>query len=78
MLIEIVQGAWRLGARLVAIGLVAQEIFAWGGAYYALTLMEWPGLEDHGGVRRLGLAHYNTTDEVDRIVAALREIVGAA
>jgi selenocysteine lyase/cysteine desulfurase len=39
--------------------------------------MERLGLEEHGGALRIGLAHYNTAEEVDRIVASLRAVVGA-
>jgi cysteine desulfurase family protein (TIGR01976 family) len=62
--------------RALAAALAQQGIFAWDGNYYALTLMERLGLEEHGGALRIGLAHYNTADEVDRIVAALRDILG--
>jgi cysteine desulfurase family protein (TIGR01976 family) len=62
--------------RGLAEGLAARGIYAWDGNYYAITLMERLGLEDSGGALRIGLAHYNTAEEVDRIVAALREIVG--
>ena len=51
-------------------------LFTWDGNYYALNLMERLGLEAHGGALRIGLAHYNTASEVDRLIAALREIVG--
>lgn len=50
-------------------------IFCWDGNYYAINLMERLGLEASGGALRIGLAHYNTADEVDRLLAALREIV---
>ena len=62
--------------RALAEGLAARGIFTWDGNYYALTLMERLGLEERGGALRIGLAHYNTADEVDRIIAALREVVG--
>ncbi|HZC05172.1 MAG TPA: cysteine desulfurase-like protein [Ktedonobacterales bacterium] len=61
--------------RALAEGLAERGVFVWDGNYYALTLMERLGLEEHGGALRIGLAHYNTADEVDRIVAALREVV---
>ncbi len=61
--------------RELAEGLAARGIFAWDGNYYALNLMERLGLEPSGGALRIGLAHYNTPAEVDRIVAALREVV---
>ncbi len=49
--------------------------FTWDGNYYALNLSEQLGVEPHGGFLRIGLAHYNTVEEVDRMLAALREIV---
>jgi len=45
-------------------------IFVWHGNYYALELTESLGLEPQG-MLRIGLLHYNTRDEVDRLVAAL-------
>ena len=51
-------------------------IFCWDGNYYAINLMERLGLEETGGALRIGLAHYNTTEEVDRLLAGLHEIVG--
>jgi cysteine desulfurase family protein (TIGR01976 family) len=57
--------------RALATALGEQGIFTWDGNYYALNLMERLGLEASGGALRLGLAHYNTADEVDRVVAAL-------
>ncbi len=63
--------------RALAEGLAERGIFVWDGNYYALNLMERLGLEEHGGALRIGLAHYNTAEEVDRIVASLREVVGA-
>jgi cysteine desulfurase family protein (TIGR01976 family) len=63
--------------RALAEGLAARGVFVWDGNYYALTLMERLGLEEHGGALRIGLAHYNTAEEVDRIVASLRAVVGA-
>ena len=48
-------------------------IFTWDGNYYALNLSERLGVESHGGMLRIGLVHYNTAEEVDRLLAALRE-----
>jgi cysteine desulfurase family protein (TIGR01976 family) len=50
--------------------------FTWDGNYYALNLTEWLDVEKDGGFLRIGLAHYNTADEVSRLLSALREIVG--
>ena len=48
-----------------------QGIFVWDGNYYAINVTEQLGLEDSGGMVRVGLAHYNTMEEVDRFLAAM-------
>jgi len=53
--------------------LAAEGIFVWHGNYYALPLTEVLGLEPHGAVR-VGLLHYNTAEEVDRLLATLRAL----
>ncbi|MBN1993983.1 MAG: cysteine desulfurase-like protein [Anaerolineae bacterium] len=58
----------------IAAYLGEQGIFVWDGNYYALSVTERLGLEDSGGMVRIGLAHYNTRSEVDRLLAALREM----
>jgi cysteine desulfurase family protein (TIGR01976 family) len=50
--------------------------FTWDGNYYALNLTEQLEVERLGGFLRIGLVHYNTMEEVERLLAALREIVG--
>ena len=49
--------------------------FTWDGNYYALNLTEHLDVEKSGGFLRIGLVHYNTAEEVDRLLTALREIV---
>jgi|SRR5579872_84308 cysteine desulfurase family protein (TIGR01976 family) len=49
--------------------------FTWDGNYYALNLTEHLDVEKSGGFLRIGLVHYNTVEEVDRLLAALGEIV---
>jgi len=48
-------------------------IFTWDGNFYALNLTERLGVQAAGGLLRIGLVHYNTAEEVDRLLAALRE-----
>jgi len=48
-------------------------IFVWHGNYYALSVTECLGVEDSGGMVRVGLAHYNTKEEVDRFLAVLMD-----
>ena len=64
----------RLSPRATVEHLAQHGIAAWSGNYYALRLMERLGLEAEGGAVRIGLAHYNTTEEIDHLIAALHEV----
>ena len=64
--------------RRVAESLAARAINVWDGTMYAPELMRALGVDaSSGGVVRAGLVHYNTTDEIDRLVTALTEMVAA-
>jgi selenocysteine lyase/cysteine desulfurase len=54
----------------VAAELGAEGVFVWSGDYYAVEVMERLGRSESGLVR-VGFVHYNTRDEVDRVLAAL-------
>ena len=54
-----------------AVFLGDRGIFTWDGNFYALNLTERLGVEKSGGVLRVGLVHYNTVEEVDRLLTAL-------
>jgi cysteine desulfurase family protein (TIGR01976 family) len=60
--------------RAAAEALGREGIATWDGDFYASGLIERLGLASSGGVLRIGLTHYNTTEEVDRLVAALERI----
>ena len=62
-----------LSAESVAVRLGEREIAVWHGDYYALEVMRRLGLED-GGAVRVGIVHYNTAEEVDRLVAELQRL----
>jgi cysteine desulfurase family protein (TIGR01976 family) len=51
-----------------------QGIFTWDGNYYALNLTERLGVEPDGGFLRIGFVHYNTEEEVERVLEGLRRI----
>jgi cysteine desulfurase family protein (TIGR01976 family) len=57
------EAAERLGERGIAV---------WHGNYYAVEIMERLGLSD--GAVRAGIVHYNTADEVDRLLAELARL----
>lgn len=61
--------------RELAEHLAVHGIFAWDGNYYALGIMERLGLEERGGALRLGMAHYNTPEEVNRVLNCL-DLIG--
>jgi cysteine desulfurase family protein (TIGR01976 family) len=52
--------------RALAEALGAESIASWDGNYYALSIMQRLGLEEHGGGLRIGFLHYTTREEVDR------------
>ena len=56
--------------------LADRGIFAWAGSFYAVETIARLGLEADGGLVRVGLCHYNTADEVDRLLEALAEFAG--
>ncbi|HEV2714041.1 MAG TPA: cysteine desulfurase-like protein, partial [Terriglobales bacterium] len=59
----------------LATALGERGFFTWDGNYYALNLTERLDVEKDGGFLRIGLAHYNTSEEVERLLPRLREIV---
>ena len=61
--------------RAIAEHLASRAISAWEGDFYAWELVRALGLDDEGGLLRIGLVHYNTLEEVDRLVEALLELV---
>jgi cysteine desulfurase family protein (TIGR01976 family) len=50
------------------------DIQVWDGNYYALAVTERLGLEDKGGMVRVGPVHYNTFDEIERLGQALKSL----
>jgi len=60
--------------RELAEQLASSGVFAWDGNYYALGIMERLGLEEKGGALRLGMAHYNTLNEIDRALECLEKV----
>jgi cysteine desulfurase family protein (TIGR01976 family) len=57
--------------RQVAEKLADRKVYVWDGNYYALNVTERLGLEEHGGMVRVGPVHYNTLDEVASLKEAL-------
>jgi cysteine desulfurase family protein (TIGR01976 family) len=63
-----------LTPREIAGRLDEANIFAWNGNFYALAVTERLGLEAQGGLLRVGLAHYNTVEEVETLLGVLADL----
>ena len=63
-----------LHPRVVAEKLAQEGIYVWDGNYYALNVTERLGVEDSGGMVRVGAVHYNSLEEVARLKDALLKI----
>jgi cysteine desulfurase family protein (TIGR01976 family) len=59
------------GTRAIAEAMAAKGISLWSGHNYGIEPVTRLGLIDKGGVVRVGLAHYNTTEEIDRFLGEL-------
>ena len=62
--------------RAIAEHLATRAISTWDGDFYAWELVRALGLDDAGGLLRIGIVHYNTVEEIDRLVQGLRELTG--
>ncbi len=60
-----------------AVELAARDLAVWHGNYYALETMRALGLDEDAGAVRAGIVHYNSAEEVDRLLAALGELCGS-
>jgi selenocysteine lyase/cysteine desulfurase len=63
-----------LSPQIVAEELGKRDINVWDGNYYAINATERLGVEESGGMVRVGAVHYNTMGEVEKLRQALLEI----
>jgi selenocysteine lyase/cysteine desulfurase len=61
-------------ARSVAEHLASRDVAVWWGNYYALETIRRLGLDELDGAVRAGIVHYNTAEEVDRLIGGLVEL----
>ncbi len=64
-----------LAPRRIAEHLARRAVNVWDGDMYAVELIRALGLDDSGGVVRIGLMHYNTREEIQRLAESLAELV---
>jgi cysteine desulfurase family protein (TIGR01976 family) len=58
----------------VAEELGKRDIYVWDGNYFAISVTESLGVEESGGMVRVGPVHYNTLEEIHRFGEVLGEI----
>jgi len=63
-----------MSPRRVAEKLAQENIYVWDGNYYALAVTERLGVEESGGMVRIGPVHYNTLAEIERLGQALKKL----
>ena len=60
----------------IASALAKSNVFVWSGHNYALETVRTLGLSEEEGVLRIGVAHYNTDLEIERVLDAVADVVG--
>jgi len=58
----------------IARRLAEENIFVWDGHYYAVEVIRHLGLEEKGGMLRVGAVHYNTRKEINILLNMLELI----
>jgi len=59
----------------IAESLAQKNIFVWSGHNYAVEAAKTLGIYESGGAVRVGPVHYNSVEELDELLAALRPIL---
>lgn len=54
--------------------LALKNICAWDGHFYAIRAIEVLGLLEKGGVTRMGVSLYNSEEEIDSVIAEIKQI----
>lgn len=70
--------AARVSSAEIAEALAKRNIFVWSGHNYAVEAARALGIYDSGGGVRVGPVHYNSIEELDRLLVALEEILPRA
>jgi selenocysteine lyase/cysteine desulfurase len=66
-----------LSSAEVAARLAQDNINVWDGNFYAIQITERLGIEEQGGLVRVGAVHYNTREEISRLGDSLRKITAS-
>jgi selenocysteine lyase/cysteine desulfurase len=61
----------------IAEGMAKRGVFVWSGHNFALETVRSLGIDEEEGVVRIGAAHYNTIEEIDEALDALKGVLSA-
>jgi cysteine desulfurase family protein (TIGR01976 family) len=64
-----------ISADEIAEALAKQNIYVWSGDFYAVDAARTLGVSDTGGTLRVGPVHYNSIEEIDELLQALRALL---
>lgn len=64
----------KLSASEICEHLSEHNINAWDGHFYARRAMEVLGLDERGGVTRIGLSAYNDENDIDRLIEVIKKL----
>jgi len=67
----------RIGSSTIAESLARKNIFVWSGHNYAVEVAKALDIYETGGAVRVGPVHYNSLEEIDRLLVELRSLLGA-
>lgn len=65
----------RMASSEIARALARENVFVWSGHNFALEVVRSLGISEDDGVVRIGAAHYNTLEEIDAALAALKGVI---
>ena len=65
---------------IIHVAISEYNIVSQAGSFYAIYLIQSLGVDSKkdGGVVRIGFTHYNTVDEIEKVVNALKQMAQEA
>lgn len=66
----------RIASSEIARSVARENVFVWSGHNFALEVVRSLGISEEDGVVRIGAAHYNTHEEIDAALVAVKGAIG--
>ncbi len=58
----------------ISASLAKKNIFVWDGDFYAIEVVKGLGVDESGGLVRVGAVHYSTLDEIDKLLEGVETL----